>query len=190
MHASLNPFNTMGSRSALTVCSRLLPLIFVAALSGCSQKGLEDLEQFINQARMEKGQVAPLPKFKPVESFLYTAYQSRDPFRNWQVDPIDIAKNNAANGLQPDTKRPREKLESFPLDSLHLRGTLKIGKTRWALIGSPDNIVYKVKTGNHLGRNFGKIDSIKEDTIELTEIVSDGLGGWQKRKATITSKSE
>lgn len=170
---------------------RLLPLVAVAALSGCGQSGLEDLEQFINQARMEKGSVTPLPKFKPAETFIYSAYDSRDPFRNWQLDSLeDLTANGARNGLQPDTKRPREKLENFPLDSLHLRGTLEIGKVKWALIGSPDNIVYKVKAGNHLGRNFGRIDSIKEDTVYLTEIVSDGLGGWQERKSTLTSKSE
>ncbi len=180
------------SRSILKdIGARLLPLFTIVALAGCSQSGLEDLEQFINQARMEKGTVAPLPKFKPVETFVYSAFDARDPFRNWQIEPLDdVAKNGSNNGLQPDTKRPREKLEKFPLDSLHLRGTLTIGKVRWALIGSPDNIVFRVKTGNHMGRNFGKIDSITEDTILLTEIVSDGLGGWQKRKSTLTSSSE
>ncbi|MBI1194245.1 MAG: pilus assembly protein PilP [Gammaproteobacteria bacterium] len=192
MHASYSVFDILGPRSFLSSAwRRLLPLFAVAALSGCSQSGLEDLEQFINQARMEKGSVTPLPKFKPAETFIYTAYDSRDPFRNWQLESLeDLAKNGSGHGLQPDTKRPREKLENFPLDSLHLRGTLEIGEVRWALIGSPDNIVYKVKTGNHLGRNFGRIDSIKEDTIHLTEIVSDGLGGWQERKSTLTSKSE
>ena len=190
MHASRTLFNTIGSRSTLSVCGRILPLLVVVAMSGCSQGGLEDLEQFINRARMEKGKVAPLPKFKPVETFVYTAYDARDPFQNWQLEPLDVTKNSPGSGLQPDTKRPRERLEQFPLDSLRLHGTLVIGKVRWALIGSPDNIVYSVRVGNHVGRNFGRIDSIREDTLDLTEIVSDGLGGWQKRKATLSSKSE
>lgn len=181
----------IGARPLHSNGGRLLLLLMIVSLAGCGQSGLEDLEQFINKARMEKGEVAPLPKFKPVETFVYRAFDARDPFRNWQVEPLgDITKNGSGNGLQPDTQRPREKLEKFPLDSLHLRGTLKIGEIRWALIASPDNIVYRVKTGNHLGRNYGKIDSIKEDTILLTEIVSDGLGGWQERKSSLTSKSK
>ncbi len=172
---------------------RLCALILLTSLAaGCSNdQGLEDLEQFINQARMKKGSVAPLPVFKELKTFTYHAEKERDPFRNWQVEDVaDLDAPVNQNGLRPDAKRPREQLEQFPLDALKLRGTLTFDDTRWALIEAPDSIVYKVRRGNYLGKNYGKITDIGINKLMLTEIVSDGLGGWQNREAILSVDDE
>ena len=36
-----------------------------------------------------------------------------------------------------------------------------------------------------MGLNHGQITRITEERIELTEIVSNGQGGWQERQAAI-----
>jgi type IV pilus assembly protein PilP len=42
-----------------------------------------------------------------------------------------------------------------------------------------------VHAGNYMGRNFGKIIRIKEDQIELLEIIPDSPGAWRERKASL-----
>ncbi len=170
----------------------LVPAVCALLLGGCGdERGLEDLEKFINKARMERGRVEPLPRFKLRETFRYAAAGERDPFRNWQVDSLAaLADNRDKTGLRPDIDRPRETLESFPLDALRLRGTLRLADTPWALVEAPDGIVYKVRPGNHMGKNFGEIRRIEENSVVLAEIVSDGLGGWRKRETTLSIADE
>jgi len=168
-------------------------LFFLATLlTGCGNElGLDDLEQFINEARMKKGSVSPLPVFKELETFTYNATDERDPFRNWQVEDVaDLDAPVSQNGLRPDARRRREQLEQFPLDALKLRGTLSFDDTRWALVEAPDRIVYKVRSGSYLGKNYGKITNIGVNKLMLNEIVSDGLGGWQNREATLSVDDE
>ena len=170
----------------------LAPFVCALLLSACgNEQGLEDLEQFINKARMERGKVEPLPRFQSRETFVYAANELRDPFRNWQVDNLaELDNAEDKTGLRPDINRPRETLESFPLDALRLRGTLRLADTPWALVEAPDGIVYKVRPGNHMGKNFGEIKRIEENSVVLAEIVSNGLGGWRKRETTLSIADE
>ena len=64
-------------------------------------------------------------------------------------------------------------------------GILEQGNTRWALIKASDGTIHRVKTGNYMGQNHGKIMNVLEDKIELMEIVPDGLGDWRERPATM-----
>jgi type IV pilus assembly protein PilP len=36
-----------------------------------------------------------------------------------------------------------------------------------------------------VGQNYGKIISINESEVDITEIVPDGLGGWMERQASL-----
>ncbi len=165
-----------------------LPVLLTLLLAACGdERGLEDLEQFINKARMEKGQVEPLPRFRSTETFQYAAGDERDPFRNWQIDSLAaLDRQDDRSGLRPDVRRPRETLEEFPLDALRLRGTLRLAGTPWALVEAPDGTVHKVRPGNHMGKNFGEIKRIEENSVVLAEIVSNGLGGWRERETTLS----
>lgn len=51
--------------------------------------------------------------------------------------------------------------------------------TYWALIKDNNNMIYKVKNGNYIGKNFGKITKVSSEGIELEEIISDSLGSWK-----------
>jgi type IV pilus assembly protein PilP len=55
----------------------------------------------------------------------------------------------------------------------------------WALIKDGDNSVVRVKEGNYMGQNHGRILSISEYRINLIEIVPNGLGGWIERPRTL-----
>jgi type IV pilus assembly protein PilP len=130
--------------------------------------------------------VDPLPEFAPYETHLYQASNDRDPFTPPVASsPKSEVAQAPGNGVSPDFNRAREPLEAEPLDSLRMVGTLERAGTSWALVRMSDSTIHRVKPGNYLGQNHGKIVSITESEVELTEIVPDGLGGWMERQAAL-----
>ena len=165
--------------------ARILPVILVPLLlSACGGDNLDDLRTYAQEVKARKHRgIEPLPEIKPHETFLYQASDLRDPF---EPAPFAVAAANApANGPRPDMDRRREPLEEFPLDTLRMVGTLDRKQERWGLVQAKDGTVHRVKTGNYIGQNYGKIVAISEEEIGLVEIVPDGLGGWTERKASL-----
>lgn len=157
-------------------------------MTGCS-KDVSDLHDFIQLTKSSTvGSVVPIKQFKPYESFSYSAGKLRDPFVPSVeiIEPTDIGKNS----LHPETDRPKQHLETFPLDTLLMVGTLQQEGNSWGLINDPKNVVHKVKTGNYMGKNEGRITKITETKIHLVEIVPDGIGGYIERDASIAIGNE
>ena len=163
-----------------------LKLLFCSgfiSLTGCSQD-MNDLYTFIEQTKSSHvGSVKPIPQFQPYESFAYTAAELRDPF----VANVDLEENEQTTTslLNPDSSRPREALEAFPLDTLSMVGILEQKDNLWGLIKDPQNVVHRVQVGNYMGQNEGRITSIDDTSIHLVEIVPDGIGGYIERDASI-----
>ena len=162
-------------------------------LAGCNQ-GLGDLQQFVQQVKSQPpGRIEPIPEFQPYQNFEYTSHDLRDPFklvdfRRPEENPDDVAQ--ASNGLKPDRDRVREPLEDFPLDTLRLKGTVTKDGTKWGLIFAPDNTIHRVVEGNYMGQNHGRIISLSDERIELTEIVPDGLGNYIERSSAVALVDE
>ena len=81
--------------------------------------------------------------------------------------------------------RNREELEKFELDSLKMVGTLQNNDNHWGIVIDPGGIVHRVKTGNYVGLNIGKITSIEEEKIEVREIVKNNNGRYEERNAQL-----
>ena len=159
------------------LCASLL------SLASCSQD-ISDLQTFISQTKSAHvGSVKPIPQFKPYESFSYSAAELRDPF----VATIDLEDDETTKTslLNPDSTRPREPLEVFPLDTLSMVGILEQNDQLWGLIKDPQNIVHRVQVGHYMGQSEGRILEINETAIYLVEIVPDGIGGYIERDASI-----
>lgn len=160
----------------------------VIALSACS-RNMNDLHRFVQQAKAaHKIPPPPPPQIKPHETFKYADSKLRDPFSVILFNrPSAADKAAASHGPRPDKNRPKEVLESYPLDSLHMVGTLAQGGTMWALIQTPDGTIHRVTVDNYMGENDGKITKITQNRIDLTEIVPDGLadGNYVERPASI-----
>ncbi len=77
--------------------------------------------------------------------------------------------------------RNREELERFELDSLRMVGTLQNEENNWGIVVDPGGIVHRVKTGNYVGLNIGRITSIAEEQIEVREIIKDNSGRYEER---------
>ena len=155
-------------------------------VSGCASNDMGDLASFVAETKAKYvGQVEALPIITPYESHRYQVTSVRDPFKI----PVAIAKakskKRSSNGVRPSNARNKEELERYPLDSLSMVGIMNNDGQKWAIVKTPDNNVHRVRKGNYLGENNGKILNISESKISLKEIVADGLGGWTSRKNTV-----
>lgn len=164
------------------------------ALTACGGANTSDLQEFVTEVKARKaGRIEPLPTFKPFETFAYAAVAEKDPFAPWVterapqtiVDATGAVKTVRPQGISPDFDRRKELLEQYPLDSLAMVGTLNIDDELWAIVADPDKVVHRVKAGNYLGQNFGKIVEVQEDRLAVRELVVDGLGDWQVREASL-----
>ncbi len=167
----------------MNTLNRTMLCLSLLALGGCSQD-TSDLQTFIAQTKSSHvGSVKPIPQFKPYESFSYSAAELRDPF----VATIDLEDDDTTKTslLNPDSTRPRQPLEVFPLDTLSMVGTLEQNSQQWGLIKDPKNIVHRVQVGHYMGQSEGRIIEISESAIHLVEIVPDGIGGYIERDASI-----
>jgi type IV pilus assembly protein PilP len=146
--------------------------------AGCSG-GQSDLQKWIADTKKKPGgRIQALPEVKPYETFIYTAGSMRSPFQ-----PQGPSATGA--GVRPSSRRNREFLEGFSLDTLKMVGTLKVGTNFYGLVESKDGLVSKVLPGNYLGQNDGKVTEISGSKISLVEIIPDGLGGYIERPASL-----
>jgi type IV pilus assembly protein PilP len=159
----------------------LLIVLLATTLVACGGDEGDDLDKFMATAANDMGKgVEPLPEVLPYSPLQYNADGTlSDPFKARKA----LSK---AGALQPNTNRPKEALEAFPLESLKYVGSLSKDKSTYALIKTPDNTIQQVKTGNYVGPNFGLVMQINESDIVVKEIVQDDLtGDWVERNASI-----
>ena len=147
--------------------------------AGCSG-GQSDLQKWIADTKKKPGgRIQALPEVKPYETYVYGATKLRSPFQ-----PQGAGGVNGQN-LRPSSRRNREFLEGFSLDTLRMVGTFKVGSSFYGLVQSKDGLVHKVQPGNYLGQNDGKVTEISGGKISLVEIIPDGLGGYIERPASL-----
>lgn len=163
--------------AARAVCAAVLASCVAAGCSG----GQSDLQKWIAETKKKPGgRIQALPEVKPYESFAYSAGNLRSPFQ-----PVGPALGGGQAGLRPSTRRNREFLEGFSLDTLKMVGTFKVGSKFYGLVQSKDGLVHKVQPGNYIGQNDGKVTEITGGKISLVEIIPDGLGGYIERPASL-----
>ncbi len=172
------------SRMARVVIRAAAASLLLGVLVGCTS-GTEEVEQWVKQEKAKKGQpLQPPPVIKTFETFEYTlkAPDDRDPF-NVPLDKEDEEAKVA--GPRPDRNRTPEPLEAFPLDGLRMVGTLGSPTAPEGLLKDPEGVIRRVKPGDYIGQNYGRITAINESQIELVELVANDTGGWVERQTTI-----
>ena len=154
---------------------------FILILGACSGNKGDDLDKFMATAANDMGKgVEPLPEVLPYSPLQFNADGTlSDPFKARKA-------SNKSGSLQPNTNRPKEALEAYPLESLKYVGSMSKNKLQYALVKTPDNTIQQVKTGNYIGPNFGLVTQINEGAIEIKEIIQDDLtGDWVERNSSI-----
>jgi type IV pilus assembly protein PilP len=168
----------------VSVARRLRTSAAVAAtlvVAACGGESHQDLRDWMReQGKGTQGKLEPLPQIRPYEPFAYNAFDLPDPFKPRKIEPT---KGN--DRLAPDLARRREPLESFPLESLSMVGTLGKDKALYALVRTPDKDIYQVRSGNFMGQNFGVVTGISDTEIKLKELVQDSAGDWTERSSSL-----
>ena len=165
-----------------------LLVLAVLVTAGCA-RGTADLQQQLADIRSRPGSpVDPLPAMREFPPYPYAAFDLRDPFAPFSDD--ENAPSGGTPGLRPNETRTKEYLESFPLDSLDMVGTIGSADGLTVLVTDPDGVVHRLVPGNYIGQNDGQITAIYEDHIEVVELVSNGNGGWLERPASIALDDE
>ena len=174
-----------GVRQALVLtmaCSLLL-------LAACGSSDQEELQQWMSaQRNMTRPKIEILQqptKFTPQS---YDQGASIEPFSNQKLVQAlkrdsSQATSNAAL-ITPELNRRKEPLESNPLDSVSMVGSLTRAGQPVALV-RVDKLIYQVRVGNYLGQNYGRITSVTEASVVLREIVQDAAGEWTERPVTL-----
>lgn len=165
----------------------LMTLPLLAALAGCSDSDVQEVRTWMKQVDAQtKVQVPPLAEPKTFIPFAYAHKDDLDPFNPNKLlaELAKLAAAGGANGLKPDTERRKELLETYPLDTIKMVGTIEKKGVIHAVL-QVDRAVHQVVVGQHLGQNYGRITSINESTVNLKEIVQDATGDWVERMSKL-----
>ena len=181
------------SRDRNRALGRALVLASLAAIAAGCSTDKSDLEKFVRDERAKPGgAIEPLPTPRVFDTFTYKPEDRRSPFSidlsGTALALVSHSRGGAvgADQVTIDKDRAHEYLEDYPLDSLRMVGTLTLKGTQYALVRDGDGTVHRVVAGNYLGQNNGKIVSISETEIHISEIVSDGRGSYVSRDTALS----
>jgi type IV pilus assembly protein PilP len=173
----------------MTLHRVLLALSLIGILYGWGSSSEDEIRQWMVEERNQtRPKVAPIPAPKQFKPEAYTNATAMEPFSNQKLtqalkrDSAQVAANGAL--VAPELARRKEPMESFPLDSMTLVGSIIKAGQPVALV-KIDNLLYQVKLGSYLGHNFGRVMKIDETEVTLREIVQDAVGEWIERVATL-----
>lgn len=110
----------------------------------------------------------------------YRSASGRNPFR-----PAVAAAPAEVGALQPDGKRGKAPLESFPIDQLRLVGTLAGRGATSALVRDPQGRIHALRVGDTLGLDHGRVAAVHAGGVDVVETVRDADAGWTQRPRRI-----
>lgn len=164
-------------------------LAALSLLAACGSSDQEELQSWMEEQRAKmRPKVDPIPEPKKFVPQAYTQATAFDPFSNQKLTQAlrrDSAQSTTSTALvAPELARRKEPLESFPLDTMSMVGSLvKQGKP--VALVKVDNLLHQVRQGDYLGQNYGKIVKVGDSEVVLREIVQDAAGEWVERTATL-----
>lgn len=163
----------------------ILTAVLGTLLVGCESRH-DIAQQKMNEIRNQPPlPPKPIPVFEPVPSFIYAASDMRSPFM-----PTSLAneiRTMAGRRVYPNENRAKFELESYPLETLLMKGTMHSANGVQALIKTPDpdSKIVAVQRGHYMGQNHGRVVHITPQQVDLVEIVPDNRGGYVERPRTL-----
>ena len=160
----------------------LIILGLTFSLFSCLERPTDNLKQFVSNELANKLTVNKRPLiFKNITLVSLSEQVGRNPFSTPNVDLVSTVQSVSKDCLKVDINRNLEPLEKFPIDQLSMRGTLLIGKQRWALVQVLDGQLYKIKVGHYLGLNHGKVLAVNKTKIDVLALIMNKSGCWKKQ---------
>ncbi|AVQ81864.1 MULTISPECIES: pilus assembly protein PilP [Variovorax] len=172
----------------MKVATKVIGVMLVAAgLSACDSDQ-EDLQRWMAEQRAQvKPSVPRITEPKKFTPQTYTEASSFEPFNMLKLTQALRRESNQPSTselIAPELARRKEALEAFPLDAMAMVGSMNRNGQPVALV-RVDKLLYKVRVGEYLGLNYGRITRINETEVALREIVQDAAGEWIERVATL-----
>ncbi|EJM62474.1 Tfp pilus assembly protein PilP [Pseudomonas sp. GM49] len=163
-------------------------VVLLSALSGCGAgDDYDDLDAYLNEMHQRgPGRIEPTPVFRSYPTFTYNAANLRSPFSP-QISADLAAQRRGSRNVKPDPGRVKQYLEGFNIEQFEMVGTLSNATGSYALLRGAGG-VHRLKVGDYLGRNDGRIVAISGSQVDVVEIVPDGQGAWLERPRTILLK--
>jgi type IV pilus assembly protein PilP len=161
-------------------------VIVVLMLSACTES-MDDLYKYVTAVKARPADpIEPIPPVQTYTPYEYDGETGRDPFRHSLSEGSDDVRSTASStGPRPDFERPKEYLERYELDTLSMVGTFSKEESEWSLVRDPEGVIHRVPIGDYIGKNHGRVVSISDAQVSLSELISDGAGGWLVREASI-----
>lgn len=168
-------------------------ILLTSQFMGCGSSSFSDLEQYVVEVQSRPpGKIPPPPEFQPHPAFHYRAAGLRSPF----IPPMPEVANidRAGKEVVPDFSRTKEYLEGFSFDALRFVGSIEnvdVTSQLWALVSDGGGGVHRVKKGDYMGKNHGRILGVSATQVEVIEIVpsggtdEDGQKLWIERPRTM-----
>jgi len=169
-------------------CLRLPVLLTLAAsamLAACAADE-QELQQWMESERKRTfPKVQPLDPPKKFDPQPYTSAEEVDPFSARKIgSALKGEPGQLTEAQRRELNRRKEPLESFPLDSMAMVGSVVKGGQQFAIL-RVDKLLYQVKVGDYLGENSGRITKITETEITLRESVLDAANADVERIGTL-----
>ena len=164
-------------------------LSLTVLLSGCGAN-IDDLIAYTEQVKANtQVSIEEYPEFTPLPSVSYSSARLRSPFIRSKNEQIVAAAVETPNCMQPEPNRRKQALESFGLDGLQMAGVFTNNGRKYALVKANDGSLHKVTSGSYIGLFNGRVSTIKNTEIIITEMLPDGAGCWKSKQATLTMSS-
>lgn len=134
----------------------------------------KETHDFIQQVKNKPHHpIDPIPELKPLEQFTY-------PETSVRPSPFQLKKSQTFSAIRPNAHQ-RDPLEDYPLDALKFTGVIEEKMKQWALIRLPDGRIARIKLGEYMGQNEGKVVAVTENSLIIEEQIND-QGKWVKRR--------
>ncbi|HNT28234.1 MAG TPA: pilus assembly protein PilP [bacterium] len=156
------------------------PLLSLSALAllvgGCSSE--YEIERFDYKAEYDRVSKTPVPAssisvekditeiIKRRSTYIYSAVGKRDPFRSYFGDMKAVEQD----------REPVSELQRYDISDLNVTAIIWGITEPRAVVVTPERKSIIVKRGSFVGKNWGKINAILQDKIEIVEVYKDPLG--------------
>ena len=166
--------------------SRFLLLALPLLLASCGDSDVREVRDWMEQVKRDtKPSVKPLVAPTEFIPYAYNEKDAVDPFNPTKLlGELAKAAEHSNNPNRPDMNRPKELLETFPLDTMKMVGAIEKGGVTYGLVQIDKN-VYQVKTGSRVGQNYGMVTHVSDNAIDVREVVQDPGGDWVDRMARL-----
>ncbi len=161
---------------------RYLPfLLLLSVFAGCFPEYQSNKASSM-QTNLEKERAKIIDEIKKKteiikEDYIYSVINKRDPFQNIFMK---TGISNSDSIVDESIKRPgvekigrTHDLQRFDIDELKLTAIIYGTAARRAILVDPTGKSHIVKEGQFLGKNYGKIASIKADKLIVNEETYD-----------------